>query len=279
MNDARIAYDAERLGREIEEYEQGLTPIGGRLEPEDIAPMVVYLAGDDGAHDHRAGLQRRRRGEHGMSSVAVVTGGARGIGWAVGKHLRDEGWQVVAADLVPGETEAGDTGIAYRQMDVCDREQVSSTLAAVVDEYGGLDLLVNNAGITRHRPLVDLTLGGLVGRRRREPPRCLQLPAGRRPHHDRAGGGVIVNMASVAAERGAAGRAPYATTKAAVVGLTRSAAVEWAPHGVRVNAVGPGYVDTGVLAPPSPRARSTPPRCSSGSPPAGSPTRTRSARW
>ena len=62
------------------------------------------------------------------------------------------------------------------------------------------------------------------------------------------GGGVIVNMASVAAERGAAGRAPYATTKHAVVGLTRSAGVEWAPLGVRVNAVGPGYVDAGVLS-------------------------------
>ena len=62
------------------------------------------------------------------------------------------------------------------------------------------------------------------------------------------GGGVIVNVASVAAERGAAGRAPYATTKHAVVGLTRSAGVEWAPLGVRVNAVGPGYVDAGVLS-------------------------------
>ena len=182
-----------------------------------------------------------------MSGVALVTGGTRGIGWAVGKHLRDEGWQVVAADLAPGETEGGGTGIAYREMDVCDREQVSSTLAAVVDEHGGLDLLVNNAGITRHRPLVDLTwedwsavvdvnLNGVFN--------CLQA-AGRIMIE--RGSGVIVNMASVAAERGAAGRAPYATTKAAIVGLTRSAAVEWAPHGVRVNAVGPGYVATGVL--------------------------------
>jgi NAD(P)-dependent dehydrogenase (short-subunit alcohol dehydrogenase family) len=58
------------------------------------------------------------------------------------------------------------------------------------------------------------------------------------------GGGVIVNIASVAAERGAGGRAPYATTKAALVGLTRSAAVEWASHGIRVNAVGPGTIAT-----------------------------------
>jgi 3-oxoacyl-[acyl-carrier protein] reductase len=183
-----------------------------------------------------------------MSGVAIVTGGARGIGWAVGKHLRDEGWQVVAVDLVPGETESCDTGIAYREMDVCDREQVSATLAAVVEEHGGLDLLVNNAGITRHRPLVDLTwedwsavvdvnLNGVFN--------CLQA-AGRIMIE--RGSGVIVNMASVAAERGAAGRAPYATTKAAIVGLTRSAAVEWAPYGLRVNAVGPGYVDTGVLS-------------------------------
>ena len=94
-----------------------------------------------------------------------------------------------------------------------------------------------------------------------------------------SGSGVIVNMASVAAERGAAGPRPYATTKAAIVGLTRSAAVEWAPDGVRVNAVGPGYVATGVLSAAIAEARSTPPTCCSGSPPAGSPIRTRSARW
>ena len=183
-----------------------------------------------------------------MSRVAVVTGGARGLGWAIAMRLRDEGWQVVAADLVPGETEAGDTGIAYRQMDVCDRDQVSSTLAAVVDEHGGLDLLVNNAGITRHGPLVDLTWedwSAVVDVNLHGVFNCLQA-AGRIMIE--RGGGVIVNIASVAAERGAAGRAPYATTKTAIVGLTRSAAVEWAPHGIRVNAVGPGYVDTGILS-------------------------------
>ncbi|MEO5634830.1 SDR family oxidoreductase [Gaiella sp.] len=178
--------------------------------------------------------------------VAVITGGTRGIGLAVATRLRDEGWQVVAVDLVAGES--GSSGIAYRPMDVCDRDQVESTFRAVVAEFGGLDLLVNNAGITRHRPLVDLTqedwaavvdvnLNGVFN--------CLQ--SGGRIMIER-GSGVIVNMASVAAERGAAGRAPYATTKAAIVGLTRSAAVEWAPLGVRVNAVGPGYVDTGVLS-------------------------------
>lgn len=180
-------------------------------------------------------------------SVAVVTGGARGLGWAVGTCLRDDGWQVVAADLDPGETETGDSGITFRRMDVTDRDQVTSTLGAVVDELGGLDLLVNNAGVTRHRPLVELTWedwSAVVDVNLHGAFNCLQA-AGRLMIE--RGGGVIVNIASVAAERGAAGRAPYATTKAALVGLTRSAAVEWAPHGVRVNAVGPGYVDTGVL--------------------------------
>ena len=178
----------------------------------------------------------------------MITGGARGIGWAVGKHLRAEGWEVVAADLDPGETTAGDSGIHYRELDVCNREQVSSVFTTVVEELGGLDLLVNNAGITRMAPLVDLSwedwstvvdvnLHGVFN--------CLQA-AGRIMIE--RGGGVIVNVASVAAERGAAGRAPYATTKHAVVGLTRSAGVEWAPLGVRVNAVGPGYVDAGVLS-------------------------------
>ena len=133
-------------------------------------------------------------------------------------------------------------------MDVCDRDQVESTLAAVVDSHGTLDLLVNNAGITRHRPLVDLTWedwSAVVDVNLHGVFNCLQ--AAGRVMIER-GGGVIVNIASVAAERGAPGRAPYATTKAAIVGLTRSAAVEWAPLGVRVNAVGPGYVDTGVLS-------------------------------
>lgn len=179
--------------------------------------------------------------------MAVITGGAQGIGWAVGTHLRDEGWQVVAVDVVEGET-AG-SGIEYRPLDVSDREQVRSTLSSVVEDFGSLDLLVNNAGIARHRPLVDLTWedwSAVVNVNLHGVFNCLQ--AGGLIMIERGGGGVIVNMASVAAERGATGRAPYVTTKAAVLGLTRSAAVEWARHGVRVNAVGPGFVATGVLS-------------------------------
>ena len=149
---------------------------------------------------------------------------------------------------MPGETEGGDTGIAYRRMDVCDRDQVGSTLAAVVDEHGGLDLLVNNAGITRHRPLVDLTWedwSAVVDVNLHGVFNCLQA-AGRIMIE--RGGGVIVNIASVAAERARRGARRTRRRRPPLVGLTRSAAVEWARHGVRVNAVGPGYVDAGVLS-------------------------------
>ena len=159
VNDARIAYDARAARTRDRGVRAGADadrrpPRAGGHRADGRLPR-----GRRRAHDHRAGLQRRRRGQHGMSAQSAGRHGrsARARLGRRAQRLRDEGWQVVAADLVPGETEAGDTGIAYRQMDVCDRDQVSSTLAAVVDEYGSLDLLVNNAGITRHRPLVDLT--------------------------------------------------------------------------------------------------------------------------
>ncbi len=178
--------------------------------------------------------------------VAIVTGGARGIGWAIAVRLAAEGWSVVAADLVPGNTSAEASAIAYRELDVTDHAAVDAAFTDIACRRGRLDLLVNNAGIQIHGPtedlpveswtaVVDVNLHGTFN--------CLQA-AGRIMLA--AGGGSIVNIVSVAAARGAAGRAPYAATKAAIVSLTRTAAVEWASRGVRVNAVGPGYVDSGV---------------------------------
>jgi 3-oxoacyl-[acyl-carrier protein] reductase len=179
--------------------------------------------------------------------IAVVTGGASGIGWAIASRLAAEGWTTVAADINPGETARAATDVAYRNLDIRDRDQVDQVFTDIRRSQGGLDLLVNNAGIQIHgrtetlswetwSAVVDVNLHGTFN--------CLQA-AGRIMLAE--GAGSIVNIASVAAARGAPGRAPYAATKAAIVSLTRTAAVEWAGRGVRVNAVGPGYVDTGVF--------------------------------
>ena len=140
--------------------------------------------------------------------VAIVTGGARGIGWAIGSRLVTEGWTVVAADLVPGNTEDEGSGISYRELDVRDPAAVDEVFREVAASHGRLDLLVNNAGIqihgpTEHLPLeswravVDVKLHGTFN--------CLQA-AGRIMLT--AGSGSIVNLASLAAARGSAGRAP-----------------------------------------------------------------------
>lgn len=179
--------------------------------------------------------------------VAVVTGGAAGIGWEIGQRLAADGYRVVAVDRVPALTEGDNpAGILWRELDVTDHVSVDRVFGEIEAEIGPIEVLVNNAGIQRHRGIedlsweewsavVDVNLHGVFA--------CLQA-AGRRMLL--RGRGRIVNISSVSA-RGSAGRAPYSTTKAAVIGLTSTAGAEWAARGVRVNAVAPGYVDTGVF--------------------------------
>jgi 3-oxoacyl-[acyl-carrier protein] reductase len=182
-----------------------------------------------------------------MSRCAVVTGAGRGIGLAIARRLRDDGWRVEVCDLDPGEAR-DEPGLTFWELDVTDPVAVADVFAAIDREAGGIDALVNNAGITRRAPIerlswedwravIDVDLHGVF--------LCLQ--AAGRAMLARGAGGAVVNIASIAAERGQPGRAPYGAAKAAVVGLTRTAAVEWAARGIRVNAVGPGYVDTGVF--------------------------------
>lgn len=177
--------------------------------------------------------------------AAVITGASAGIGRATARHLAERGWAVASFDVVaPAEP---DERIEDHAVDVRDGVAVETAMRAVAERHGGLQLVVNNAGITRRAPLeelpfetwsqiVDVNLHGTFNGTR----------AAGRIMLAQEGGGAIVNITSIAAERGQPGRAPYGATKAGVVGLTKTAAVEWAARGVRVNAVGPGYVSSGV---------------------------------
>jgi 3-oxoacyl-[acyl-carrier protein] reductase len=190
------------------------------------------------------------------SRVALVTGGARGIGWATCQDLCRHGWNVAVADIDVGAAQAQAQAHAQSPssgqmiacpLDVRDTSSVEAAVAAAVERFGSLDLLVNNAGVQHHARLeelrfedwsdvLDVNLHGAL--------RCMQAAARRMLKQN---AGVIVNVVSVAAARGAGGRAPYVASKSALIGLTRTAAVEWASRGVRVNAIGPGYVQTDLL--------------------------------
>jgi NAD(P)-dependent dehydrogenase (short-subunit alcohol dehydrogenase family) len=177
--------------------------------------------------------------------VAVVIGGTRGIGLAVGQELAAEGWRVVLADLdVPGDADPGQ--FDCRQVDISDSGAVGSLALAVVESYGPIAGLVNAAGYNRHAAvsesddetwigLLDIHLLGVLRSCR------AFYPALRESH------GAVVNFSSIGGRVGRPKRAPYAAAKAGVEGLTRTLAIEWAPDDIRVNAVVPGIINTRMV--------------------------------
>jgi NAD(P)-dependent dehydrogenase (short-subunit alcohol dehydrogenase family) len=183
--------------------------------------------------------------------VAVITGGASGIGWATAELFIARGWFVVIADKNHDRARARvaerSTDMESVALDVTSTQSVDAVFDAVGTRHGRLDALVNSAGIQHWTSLaqidwnawnsvLDVNLTGTL--------RCLQA-AGRQML--KQGSGAIVNLSSVAGVRGVPGRTPYAASKAGVEAVTRSAAVEWARAGIRVNAVAPGYVESELV--------------------------------
>jgi 3alpha(or 20beta)-hydroxysteroid dehydrogenase len=173
-----------------------------------------------------------------MSPVAVVTGAGRGQGAAEAELLRSQGWDVMTTDV------AGEVDVIA---DVCDARAWTSLVETILERHGRLDGLVNNAAVHHTRPLMEErsqeverlfrinTLGPFLG---------MQAVT---PAMQSGGGGSIVNVASVAGARGLPGHTAYGAAKWALRGISRTAAVELGPHGIRVNAVLPGPIDTAML--------------------------------
>lgn len=184
--------------------------------------------------------------------VAVVTGASRGIGKAAALALASQGAKVVvnyarssdaAEAIVRQITEAGGEAIAI-QADVSQSEQVDNLIKTTLDKFGRIDVLVNNAGITKDtlllrmkleqwQAVIDLNLTGVFLCTKAVSKTMLKQRSGR-----------IINIASVAGQMGNPGQANYSAAKAGVIGFTKTVAKELANRGVTVNAVAPGFIET-----------------------------------
>jgi NAD(P)-dependent dehydrogenase (short-subunit alcohol dehydrogenase family) len=178
--------------------------------------------------------------------VVVVTGGARGIGAATASVAVREGARVAVLDLDHEGSEAPD-GVEAITADVSDGASVATALASVVERLGRVDVLVNNAGRNAYADPVGMTEDDWDAVFAVDLKAAWLCAREVLPGMLEARGGAIVNVASLHASLTTKGMFPYAAAKSGLVGLTRSLALEVAGDGVRVNAVSPGYVRTGIM--------------------------------
>lgn len=177
--------------------------------------------------------------------VAIVTGGESGIGKAIVEEFLDNGATVLVAGFHEESEveELADIDCEYRQCDVRDFEQVKGTVEYVVEEYGKLDIMVNNAGVgsessiiemglNEWRNVIDTNLDGVMHGSKAAIPYLLETE------------GCIINIESIYGLRGGKGAAAYSAAKGGVVNLTQQVAVDYASRNVRVNGICPGFVRT-----------------------------------
>lgn len=190
-----------------------------------------------------------------MTRVAVITGGAQGLGAAIGTRLHAGGLAVCVADLdgdlasqfTTGLERTGGANVMSAHVDVTSDESVAQLMDTIAGKFGRIDVLVNSAGTIARIPsheieseawtrLLDVHLGGAM--------RCSRQAFGLLCKGQSAS---IVNFGSVGTTLGMPLRLAYSTAKSGIAGLTRTLAVEWGPMGIRVNAIAPGYIDTELM--------------------------------
>jgi len=179
------------------------------------------------------------------NKICIVTGAAQGIGAATVARFAEEGATVIGCDR-RADPIAG--AAATFAVDVTDRSQVDAMVAAVLARYGRIDVLVNNAGITKDARLVKMSVeqfDAVIDVNLRGVFHCAQAVA---PSMIEQGAGVILNASSVVGIYGNYGQTNYAASKFGVIGFTKTWSRELGPKGVRVNAVAPGFVETPILA-------------------------------
>jgi 3-oxoacyl-[acyl-carrier protein] reductase len=183
--------------------------------------------------------------------IAVITGGAAGIGAAIARRLSADGFMIVIADLDGGRAEAFATDISSRgghamgrQLDVSVPESVTAMFDWLADDLGACDVLVNNAGVASTTPLAELPLERWESTIAVNVTSALLTTQRAVPLMKQRGRGRVVNISSISGVRASAGRIAYGTSKAAIIGLTRQLAIELAADNITVNSVAPGPVDT-----------------------------------
>ena len=197
------------------------------------------------------------------NKVAIITGATQGIGLACAKRLIDEGARVMMVDVKPeGADAAAELGDAARffAADVSQKADVDAMLAATLKEFGQVDILINNAGVTHAADFLDLAeedFDRVLRINLKSMFLCGQAAAREMVKRQ---SGCIINMSSVNSELAIPNQVPYVVSKGGVNQLTKVMALNLAPHGIRVNGIGPGTILTelakkAVMA--SPEARHT----------------------